>query len=143
MKTILRGRCLCGSVRYECAADPGNASYCHCDDCKRATGGPYTWASWPGRRICGSSAVKSKAIPASPTVAGRSRVSSVRIAARPCSPEPRSFPILSSSKRAAWMNRNGSIQAAKHGPNGRFPGPTLMRSCRAFRKAVRLERSSR
>ncbi len=22
--------------------DPGDASYCHCDDCKRATGGPYT-----------------------------------------------------------------------------------------------------
>jgi hypothetical protein len=42
MKTILQGGCLCGSVRYECAGDPGQASYCHCDDCKRATGGPYT-----------------------------------------------------------------------------------------------------
>ncbi len=42
MKTILCGGCLCGAVRYECAGDPGNASYCHCDDCKRATGGPYT-----------------------------------------------------------------------------------------------------
>ena len=42
MQTILRGRCLCGAVRYECTADPENASYCHCDDCKRATGGPYT-----------------------------------------------------------------------------------------------------
>jgi hypothetical protein len=42
MNAILRGGCLCGAVRYECTADPGNASYCHCDDCKRATGGPYT-----------------------------------------------------------------------------------------------------
>ncbi len=42
MKTVLHGRCLCGAVRYECTADPGAASYCHCDDCKRATGGPYT-----------------------------------------------------------------------------------------------------
>ncbi len=42
METILRGGCLCGAVRYECTGDPGNASYCHCDDCKRATGGPYT-----------------------------------------------------------------------------------------------------
>jgi hypothetical protein len=42
MKTVLRGGCLCGGVRYECAGDPANASYCHCDDCKRATGGPYT-----------------------------------------------------------------------------------------------------
>ncbi|MDI6449219.1 GFA family protein [Anaerobaca lacustris] len=42
METILRGGCLCGAVRYECTGDPGDASYCHCDDCKRATGGPYT-----------------------------------------------------------------------------------------------------
>jgi len=42
METILRGGCLCGAVRYECTGDPENASYCHCDDCKKATGGPYT-----------------------------------------------------------------------------------------------------
>jgi len=42
METLLRGGCLCGAVRYECTGDPENASYCHCDDCKKATGGPYT-----------------------------------------------------------------------------------------------------
>lgn len=42
MDTMLQGGCMCGAVRYECTGDPGNASYCHCDDCKRATGGPYT-----------------------------------------------------------------------------------------------------
>ncbi len=42
MKTILRGGCLCGAVRYECPGPAGQASYCHCDDCKKATGGPYT-----------------------------------------------------------------------------------------------------
>jgi hypothetical protein len=42
METILRGGCLCGAVRYECPGHPENASYCHCDDCKKATGGPYT-----------------------------------------------------------------------------------------------------
>jgi len=42
METILRGGCLCGDVRYECVCDPEDASYCHCDDCKKATGGPYT-----------------------------------------------------------------------------------------------------
>ena len=42
METILRGGCLCGAVRYEYAGEPGVSSYCHCDDCKRATGGPYT-----------------------------------------------------------------------------------------------------
>lgn len=42
MKTTLHGGCLCGAVRYECSGDPGDASYCHCDDCRKATGGPYT-----------------------------------------------------------------------------------------------------
>jgi hypothetical protein len=42
METILRGGCMCGDVRYECPGNPVNASYCHCDDCKKATGGPYT-----------------------------------------------------------------------------------------------------
>ena len=42
MAEILTGGCLCGSVRYEYAGEPEGASYCHCDDCRRATGGPYT-----------------------------------------------------------------------------------------------------
>jgi len=42
METLLRGGCLCGAVRYECTGDPEKSSYCHCDDCKKATGGPYT-----------------------------------------------------------------------------------------------------
>ena len=42
MGTILRGGCLCGVVRYECTGNPEDASYCHCDDCRKATGGPYT-----------------------------------------------------------------------------------------------------
>jgi hypothetical protein len=42
METMLRGGCLCGAVRYECTGNPEDASYCHCDDCKKATGGPYT-----------------------------------------------------------------------------------------------------
>ena len=42
METILRGGCLCGSVRYEYPGEPGESSYCHCDDCRKATGGPYT-----------------------------------------------------------------------------------------------------
>lgn len=42
MKKILSGRCLCGSVRYEYTGEPEEASYCHCHDCRRATGGAYT-----------------------------------------------------------------------------------------------------
>lgn len=42
MPELVHGGCLCGFVRYEYAGDLGGSSYCHCDDCKRATGGPYT-----------------------------------------------------------------------------------------------------
>jgi hypothetical protein len=42
MKKILSGRCLCGSVRYEYTGEPELATYCHCHDCRRATGGAYT-----------------------------------------------------------------------------------------------------
>ena len=42
MAKMLSGGCLCGAVRYEYDDGPGKSSYCHCDDCKRATGGPYT-----------------------------------------------------------------------------------------------------
>jgi hypothetical protein len=42
MNKKLRGGCLCGFVRYEYDGEVGPSSYCHCDDCKRATGGPYT-----------------------------------------------------------------------------------------------------
>ena len=42
MEKKFTGGCMCGSVRYEYDGEPGESSYCHCDDCKRATGGPYT-----------------------------------------------------------------------------------------------------
>lgn len=38
----ITGRCLCGRVRFVYTGTLGTASYCHCDDCRRATGGPYT-----------------------------------------------------------------------------------------------------
>jgi len=38
----LTGGCLCGAVRYEWRGTEVSASYCHCPDCRKATGGPYT-----------------------------------------------------------------------------------------------------
>ena len=35
------GRCLCGAVTYECAADPIVMGNCHCLDCQRATGSGF------------------------------------------------------------------------------------------------------
>ena len=38
MKLPFTGGCLCGAVRYECAAEPVIAGHCHCDDCRRSSG---------------------------------------------------------------------------------------------------------
>ncbi|AJD45916.1 GFA family protein [Rhizobium sp. SEMIA 4085] len=35
------GGCLCGGCRYQFQGDRPHSGYCHCDMCKRATGGPF------------------------------------------------------------------------------------------------------
>lgn len=35
---MLTGHCLCGSVRYEIRGKPLALLYCHCEECRRATG---------------------------------------------------------------------------------------------------------
>ena len=32
------GRCLCGAVSYQSAADPVMSGHCHCEDCRRSSG---------------------------------------------------------------------------------------------------------
>jgi hypothetical protein len=36
------GGCACGAIRYEISAEPIVMFNCHCRDCQKATGGPYT-----------------------------------------------------------------------------------------------------
>jgi len=36
------GGCRCGAVRFEATSDPTHISYCHCGDCRRATGAPVS-----------------------------------------------------------------------------------------------------
>ena len=42
MTTPFSGGCACGAIRYECSADPIVMFNCHCRDCQRATGGPFS-----------------------------------------------------------------------------------------------------
>jgi hypothetical protein len=38
----ITGRCLCGAVSYTVDAEPVVQAVCHCTDCQRQTGGPYS-----------------------------------------------------------------------------------------------------
>ena len=46
------GGCLCGAIRYRVTGPPSGTSLCHCDSCRRATGGPsLAWAIFPEDRV--------------------------------------------------------------------------------------------
>ncbi len=36
------GSCRCGAVRFQASAEPTHVSYCHCGDCRKATGAPVS-----------------------------------------------------------------------------------------------------
>ena len=42
MSTNFTGGCACGAIRYEVSAEPIVMFNCHCRDCQKTTGGPYT-----------------------------------------------------------------------------------------------------
>ncbi len=44
MKLPFTGGCMCGNIRYECAAEPILMGNCHCRDCQRSTGTAFAAA---------------------------------------------------------------------------------------------------
>ncbi|HSH93345.1 MAG TPA: GFA family protein [Roseimicrobium sp.] len=42
MKTPFGGGCACGAIRYESTAEPMLMLHCHCRDCQRSSGGPFS-----------------------------------------------------------------------------------------------------
>lgn len=38
---LTQGSCLCGSVVYEIAGEPGTFQYCHCSRCRKVTGSAH------------------------------------------------------------------------------------------------------
>jgi len=41
MSKLISGGCLCGATRFQYTGDPGDAAYCHCEDCRRVTGSAF------------------------------------------------------------------------------------------------------
>ncbi len=41
MSVLLPGGCACGTVRYECSAEPALSFNCHCRDCQLASGSAF------------------------------------------------------------------------------------------------------
>jgi hypothetical protein len=42
MKIPFTGGCACGAIRYESTAEPMMMLHCHCRDCQRSSGGPFS-----------------------------------------------------------------------------------------------------
>lgn len=42
MTTSILGGCACGAIRYKATAGPILILHCHCRDCQRASGGPFS-----------------------------------------------------------------------------------------------------
>lgn len=38
----ISGHCLCGAVSYHADAEPAATAICHCDDCQRQSGAPFS-----------------------------------------------------------------------------------------------------
>ncbi|MEE9381242.1 MAG: GFA family protein [Hyphomonadaceae bacterium] len=57
MSDTITGGCLCGAVRYECAADPMMTGHCHCVDCRKTSGtghGTHVFFPRPAVTITGT-----------------------------------------------------------------------------------------
>jgi hypothetical protein len=39
---VLKGSCLCGGVKFDLEHEPDTLRYCHCESCKKLSGGPAT-----------------------------------------------------------------------------------------------------
>ncbi len=42
MSSVRTGGCHCGSVAYSVSADPELTFFCHCSDCQKTTGSPFS-----------------------------------------------------------------------------------------------------
>lgn len=124
----LSGGCLCGAVQYQWRGAAVSATYCHCPDCRRATGGPYTVGvrvDAPSLTICSGTTT------GYPKIADSGRQISreyCRSAARRSLRGARSALARSGSRPEVWMCRRSSSRRTRHGRKWPFPGRTSIRA---------------
>jgi hypothetical protein len=68
MTTVLTGRCYCGSITFKTTQEPQTVAYCHCDDCRRATGGPVAAFAAMDEKVVTFSPNEGRKIAANPGV---------------------------------------------------------------------------
>ena len=108
--TPFSGGCACGAIRYESTAEPVMMLHCHCRDCQRSSGGPFS-----SYVIVPTEAFKllqgSLRFHASPSEAGGRPIGAFALnAARPFKLSPTRSLTLSRSELRAWMIRAGSTR---------------------------------
>ena len=51
-KTLIKGGCLCGAIRYEINAPPISTGYCHCSCCRKFSGSAVNaWTAFPASSV--------------------------------------------------------------------------------------------
>ena len=109
--TPFSGGCACGAIRYESTAEPVMMLHCHCRDCQRSSGGPFS-----SFVIVPTEAFKllqgSLRFHASPSEAGgKTRRGFCPDCGSPIVVKPDSQSLsLSRSELRAWMIRAGSTR---------------------------------
>jgi len=49
---MAKGGCHCGAIRYSVEGEPRHSSVCHCESCRRTTGGLMTaWVGYPSEAL--------------------------------------------------------------------------------------------
>src|SRR5213596_1551536 len=128
MKTITGG-CACGAIRYEVTAEPIVTFNCHCRDCQKTTGGPYTPVFYVPAKAFKITKGTPKYFGTTSEMMGDNVRVFVRNAVRDCLG---ARPISDKASRLGlWMIRVCTNRSTKFGRPTRNHGTTWIRNCRS------------
>ena len=118
------GRCVCGAIRYIVHGAPLGIYACHCKDCQRFSGGPFSIAMTVRLSDFSLDLANLLASPSRPTVAEWLVFASAATAARVCGMSRRIVRISSISRRVRWTIPPGPSPQPMCGHRERSRGST-------------------